>query len=111
SAAVKARVSFVSSDANWCFFALRGSKKVSPRWYFLDPESVLHTEFPDICDQLKKHLSAKVKKMDWDQLALEGFIAKMRQQEVEMLPHKKKRVLKVAKTILEKKLKQEKDAV
>src|SRR5690606_24383586 len=43
SAAVKARVSFVSSDANWCFFALRGSKKGSPRWYFLDPESVLHT--------------------------------------------------------------------
>lgn len=109
STTVKARVSFVSSNANWCFFALRGSKKVSPRWYFLDSEDTLHTEFQDICDQLRNQLSNKVEKLPWDQLALERFITKMRQQEVELLPHKKRRALKVAKTILQKKLNKEKD--
>lgn len=106
---IKARVSFVGDSHNWCFFALRGNKSKSPRWYFIDEESKLHTEFIDVCDQLKQKLSIKPKEIKWEQDVLEAFITKMKEKERDLLPPKKKRVLAVAEQILEKKLKTEKD--
>lgn len=105
---IKARVSFVGGESNWCFFALRGSKNKSPRWYLIDEFDQLHTEFPDICLQLKEKLSQKPKELEWRQESLETFIRKMRSKERELLPIKKKRVLEVAEEILRKKLKHEK---
>ena len=108
-ATIKSRVGFVSSQANWCFFALRGTKSKSPRWYFLDEQKQLHTEFPDICTQLRKHLSEKVSNIEWNQDALEKFTTLMRQREIDLLPHKRRRALAVAQYILKKKLDKETD--
>tara|TARA_R110001599_G_C12256926_1_gene660133 strand:+ start:590 stop:3820 length:3231 start_codon:yes stop_codon:yes gene_type:complete len=108
---IKSRVgaSFIESSSSWCFFSLRGSKTKSPRWYLIDEEGELHTEFPDICDQLRQKLSGKPKGLEWKQDTLEKFITKMRGMERQFLPPKKKRALLVAESILDKKHKVEKD--
>jgi len=106
--AIKTRVSFVKTTQSWVFFAIRGSKNQSPRWYMIDHENGFHTEFPDICEQLRKYLSDGVQRMDWNQSELDKFILNMQEQEIRLLPHKKKRVLEVAQSILDQKIKQEK---
>lgn len=106
---IKARVSFVGGGSDWCFFALRGSKTKSPRWFLIDEEDFVHTEFPDICKELKSRLSNESKELKWQQEALESFIQKMRGKEKELLPPKKKRALIVAEQILDRKIKAEKD--
>lgn len=106
---IKTRVSFVETEHSWVFFAIRGSKNQSPRWYLIDHENGFHTEFPDICEQLRKYLNERVQRTDWNQEELDKFILKMQEQEIKLLPHKKKRVLEVAQTILNQKIKSEKD--
>ncbi|MEK6780588.1 MAG: SNF2-related protein [Bacteroidota bacterium] len=106
---IKTRVSFIEANHSWVFFALRGTKNQSPRWYLIDHENGFHTEFPDICGQLRKYLSDRVTRMDWNQSELDKFILKMQEEEIRLLPHKRKRALEVAKTILGNKLKLEKD--
>lgn len=109
---IKSRVgaSFIESTSNWCFFSLRGSKTKSPRWYLIDEEDQLHTEFPDICSHLRQKLSGKPRALKWQQDTLEKFITKMRSMERQFLPPKKRRALEVAEIILEKKHKTEKDS-
>ena len=108
---IKARVSFVSGSSDWCFFALRGTKTKSPRWFLIDENDVVHTEFPDICKELNIKLSGKPKELNWRQDALERFIYKMRGKERDLLPPKKKRALMVAEQILTKKFKKETDPI
>jgi superfamily II DNA or RNA helicase len=106
---IKTRVSFVETAQSWVFFAIRGSKSQSPRWYFIDHKNGFHTEFPDVCEQLRKYLNDGVQPIDWNQEQLDKFILRMQEQEIKLLPHKKKRVLEVAQTILNQKVKSEKD--
>lgn len=108
-AIIKTRVSFVTSERSWVFFALRGSKHQSPRWYFIDHERKFHTEFPAICEQLRMHLVGKLLRVEWNQSELDAFIHEMREHEIQLLPNKRKRALEVARTILEKKIKKEKN--
>ncbi|MBI1184227.1 hypothetical protein GC194_08140 [bacterium] len=109
-ASIKCRVSFTETESSWCFFALKGSKTKSPRWYFIDHEENLHTEYPEICKQLRNHLKGKCADRDWNAKALGKFIKLMRKKEIEMLPNKRKRAIEVARAILESKLKKTKDA-
>ena len=102
---VKTRVSFIQSDKNWCFIALRGDKKRSPKWYFIDGQDDIHTEFPDICQQLRIHISGKSEKLDWQDNILKHYIDYFKYKERELLPPKKKRALDVAEHILTKNLK------
>jgi len=103
SIAIKTRVSFLQSDKEWCFIALKGDKSKSPKWYFIDADNQIHTEFPDICLQLRKHLNGKSKNLEWNHEALKKYVRIFKEKERELLPPKKKRALEVVEYILQKK--------
>jgi superfamily II DNA or RNA helicase/HKD family nuclease len=102
---VKTRVSFMGSDKSWCFIALRGEKSRSPKWYFITDENNIHTEFPDVCQQLRNHITKASTGIEWNDEALKRYITTFKEKERDLLPHKKKRALEVAQAILEKSLK------
>jgi len=104
---VKAKVSFLKSDNEWCFFAIRGDKNRTPRWYFLAPgnEKEVFTEFPEICEQLKLNISKKSKRIKWNDKYLRKHLDLLQEKEVELLAPKKRRALEVAEHILNYKLK------
>lgn len=108
-AIIKTRVSFVTCEKSWVFFALRGSKHQSPRWYFIDHEKKFYTEFPTICEELRKYLIGNLQRAEWNQAELDAFIHEMQEQEIQLLPNKRRRALEVARAILESKIKKEKD--
>jgi superfamily II DNA or RNA helicase len=102
--AVKTRVSFLESNKNWCFLAFRGEKSKSPKWYFIDNENTVHTDFTDICDQLRGHITKESDGLKWNDKILKKYIQLFKEKEIELLPPKKKRALKVAEAILKQKL-------
>ena len=104
STVIKTRVSFLQTDKEWCFIALKGDKSKSPKWYFIDNDNQIHTEFTDICNQLREHLNGKSKNLEWNHLALKKYVGIFKEKERELLPPKKKRALEVAEYILQKKL-------
>lgn len=108
---IKTRVSFIQTPYSWVFFAIRGSKHESPRWYLIDHNNGIHTDFSDIAYQLRIYLKGETKKLAWNQAELDEFINKMREREIQLLPHKRRRTLEVAKIILIQKLKSEKDSL
>jgi len=104
SSEVKTRVSFIGSEKDWCFIALKGDKNKSPRWYFIDENNNIHTDFPDVCNSLRENISKESKKLKWDDNSLHRFINLFKQKERDLLPPKKKRALDVAEYILSKKI-------
>lgn len=104
SSEVKTRVSFIGSEKDWCFIALKGNKNKSPRWYFIDENNNIHTDFPDVCNSLRENISKESKKLKWDDSSLHRFINLFKQKERDLLPPKKKRALDVAEYILSKKI-------
>lgn len=102
SSSVKTKVSFVNSDVNWCFIATRGSKYKSPKWYFINDEDDIKTDYPEICDLLRSNLSRTSQELKWDDTSLAKYIEILKQKERELLPHKKRRALKVAEAVLRK---------
>ncbi len=105
TAEVKTRVSFLESNQNWCFIALRGDKNKSPKWYFIDDKDIIHTDFPDVCQQLRNAITKNVNELTWQEQPLEKYIKLFKHKERELLPPKKKRALEVAEAIIEAKLK------
>lgn len=106
-ASVKTRVSFLESSQNWCFIALRGEKNRSPKWYFIDDQSKIYTEFPDVCFQLRKHITKKSTGLTWDDAALKRYITYFKEKERELLPPKKRRALEVAEFLLGRNIKRQ----
>jgi hypothetical protein len=98
--AVRTRVSFVGSDQDWCFIALKGDKERSPRWYFIDSNNDVHGHLPDICQLLREKILKKSNPLGWQQTTLERYINLFKQKERELLPPKKKRALEVAESLL-----------
>lgn len=103
SSEVKTRVSFIGSDKNWCFIALKGDKNKSPRWYFIDEKEKIHTDFPDVCNLLRENTGKEAERLPWDDYSLHRFINLFKKKERDLLPPKKKRALDVAEFILFKK--------
>lgn len=101
---VKTRVSFLSSPKNWCFIALRGDKKKSPRWYFIDNDKNIHTDYPDVCEQIRKNINNDATQLSWNEVILERYVIEFKRKEIELLNPKKRRALNVAQHILEKKI-------
>lgn len=99
---VRTRVSFLGSDKNWCFIALRGERNRSPKWYFIDSDNNIQTEFPEVCRQLRKHIDKSSKGLQWNDAVLKNYIKYFKEKEITLLPYKKKRALEVAGFILEK---------
>lgn len=97
---VKTRVSFLNSEKNWCFIALRGDKIKSPKWYFIDSEEVIHTDFPDVCQQLRNSITKKPERLTWEQESLKKYITLFKKKERELLPPKKKRALNVVEHLI-----------
>lgn len=103
SAEIKTRVSFIGSEKDWCFIALRGDVNRSPRWYFIDSEGNIESDYSMVCSSLRNNLGKDSIKLKWDNEALRRFINIFKQQERQLLPPKKKRALEVAEFILTKK--------
>lgn len=105
SSEVKTRVSFLSSNKDWCFIALRGDKIKSPKWYFIDSEEIIHTDFPDVCQQLRNSVNKNSERLTWEQDSLKKYIMLFKKKERELLPPKKKRALEVAEHLIALKIK------
>lgn len=104
-ATVKSAVSFVETDKTWSFFAFRGSASKSPKWLFIDEKNKSHTDFADITGKLKSYLGgAKIIQRKWKdvntQEEMRKLMHKLRKQEKELLPWKKRRALQVAQNLL-----------
>lgn len=104
--AVRTRVSFVGSENDWCFIALKGDKERSPRWYFIDSNDHVHGHLPDVCQLLRENILKKSNSLEWQQKSLEHYVNLFKQKERELLPPKKKRALEVAEVILTRQRKQ-----
>lgn len=104
---VKVGVSFLKSTKAWCFIATRGDKSHSPKWYFIytSPEEIVLTDFGDVSKALRNELSGKEEKLNWNNQHLEHFLKILRKKEIELLPPKKRRALKVAQEVLKHGLK------
>lgn len=102
---VKTAVSFIESDKSWSFFAFRGSTTRSPKWLFIDEKNKAFTDFAEIAGKLKEYLKPKeIIQRRWNEVdtgnEIKKIIRKLRQQERELLPWKKKRALVVGQKIL-----------
>lgn len=106
-AQVKTGVSFLKSERQWCFIATRGDKNRSPKWYFIygSPKEIVLTDFGDVSKALRTEISGIEEKLQWNDDYLEFYLNILRKKEIELLPPKKKRALKVAKNILSARIK------
>lgn len=105
SAEVRTRVSFLESKGSgWCFLALRGDHIRSPKWYFIDHNENIHTEFEDICMELRNVLGGNIQNLEWNDAALKKYVILFKRKERTLLPPKKKRSLEVAEYIIRKRL-------
>jgi len=105
-AEIKTRVSFIAGAGQWCFIALRGDHRRSPRWYFIDSSDEIHAEIADICQLLRTSLSPKASRLPWNDAALKRYVNLFITKERQLLPPKKRRALEVADYILRMRLKE-----
>lgn len=108
-ASVKVKLSIGISDSPWVFLAVKGTKAISPRWYFVDANQNISVELGEVCRNLRDHIERTEKwEMAWSdsvQLELNKYIALLLKNEINILPSKRKRAILVAKDILNKELK------
>jgi superfamily II DNA or RNA helicase len=113
-ATVKVKVSIAESEEPWLFLALKGSKNVVPRWYFIDNNKNVHTDLPTICELLRSNIK-NIKENDWKKgqerwddntsNSLKEYIKLLQKQEIESLPNRRKRALRVAERLVDNQLK------
>ncbi len=107
---VKTAISFIETDKNWCFFSFRGSTRKSPKWLLIDENNKGYTDFSDITYLLKSYLSkTTIVQRNWKEIdtsqKLKDIIRKLRSQEKQLLPWKKRRALNQGENILNHNLK------
>lgn len=104
-ATVKVAISFLETDQTWSFFAFRGSTARSPKWLLIDNKNKGYTDFSEIAQKLKQYLSnGKVIQRRWNEVntkeTMRQIMYKLRKQEKELLPWKKRRALERGEKIL-----------
>lgn len=108
-ASVKVKLSIGRSDRPWVFIAVKGTKAISPRWYFVDADKKISVELGEVCKQVRHHITNtehwEMKWSDTVQSELDNYIKLLLQNEINILPSKRKRAIQVAKVILLKQLK------
>jgi hypothetical protein len=77
----------------------------SPKWLFIDEKNRPTTDFAEISNKLKENLgSKKVVQRSWNEVNADSevrkIVRKLRQQEIALLPWKKRRALQVGEKIL-----------
>jgi superfamily II DNA or RNA helicase len=106
---VKVKLSIGRSDRPWIFLAVKGTKAISPRWYFVDAQKKISVELGEVCQQLRHHInSTEHWEMKWSETVqheLDNYIKLLLDNEINMLPSKRKRAIEVAKFILDKQFK------
>lgn len=108
-ASVKVKLSIGHSERPWIFLAVKGTKAISPRWYFVNAEKKISVELGEVCQQLRQYIDGtKHWEMKWSesvQNELDHYIKLLLDNEINILPSKRKRAIEVAKFILEKQFK------
>jgi superfamily II DNA/RNA helicase len=104
-ATVKSAISFIETDKSWSFFAFRGDSTRSPKWLFIDENNKALTDFSEITEKLKMYLDKKkIEQRKWNEVdtgeEIKKIMRKLRLQEKNLLPEKKKRTLAIAEKIL-----------
>lgn len=103
-ARVYANVSIVESEDSWAFFALEGAENHAPRWLFIDEKCQILTDLPTICAQLRYWLARSRNVDTWNEevnSTLNIFTQKLHESQIEHLPPKKKRAIKLFQKLLE----------
>jgi superfamily II DNA or RNA helicase len=101
-AGVRCQISIVKGEFDFCFFAMKGSQANSPKWYLIDSFGRAHKDLPTICDKLREYIK-NVKDEKWDLNSshlMKRYLDQLQKQEVNLLPNKKRRALKLLKDIL-----------
>lgn len=108
-ASVKVKLSIGRSERPWVFLAVKGTKAISPRWYFVDANQQISVELGEVCRKLRQHINNTEKWEEaWSnavQHELDRYIKLLLENEINMLPSKRKRAIAVAKYLLEKQYK------
>jgi len=108
-ASVKVKLSIGRSKKAWVFLAVKGTKAISPRWYFVDSNDHISIELGEVCAQLRTHLTITDQwETDWVddvQPELDRYLELLLKNEVNILPAKRKRAIEVAKVQLLRQLK------
>ena len=96
---VKAKISYLKSQKAWIFIAMKGTKYSPPRWYFVDSSLCIYSDFTAICKKLKEYLHHDMESTKWTSemdKELEKYFNLLKRNEVELLPNKQKRALRLA---------------
>lgn len=102
SAAVHARVSLVPAHQPWAFFAIKESDERAPRWILIEGDRKLTMDLQAIAKKLRKYLQ-DAEDLAWDDSAIQSlsrFYHDLHKNEIDTLPNKKRRALKMMQTLL-----------
>jgi superfamily II DNA/RNA helicase len=105
---VVSAVSFVKSNDNWLFAALKGSENLAPKWVFIESNMVVIQTLPEICDRLRTELKTAIDIEDEfskSQEILDNFLERFSSVERNILPNKKRRSLLLLEGMLNSELK------
>lgn len=104
-AKVVAKVSVVRArESSWAFFCMKGTRFCPPQWVFMSSsDNALETNLPQVARKLRERLAMDTEAVEFDlnaAKALKGFLKKMDEREIELLPPFKRRALKQMKEVL-----------
>lgn len=108
-ASIKVKLSICVSHKPWLFIAAKGTKAISPRWYFVDSEENVTSELGEVCRLFRQEIKQVDRcESDWSEEVdhkLKHYIKILLRNEINMLPSKRKRAIVVAKLLVERQLK------
>ena len=105
---VKVKVSLLRTEKPWIFLALKGSLLMAPKWLLIDSSKKVIDDLFEICSFLRDKLTSDLKTTRWNDnttVILNDFLMILQQEQINILPNRKKRAIKVAKYLLQKELK------
>ncbi|MEM6816169.1 MAG: helicase C-terminal domain-containing protein [Bacteroidota bacterium] len=94
---VNCKVSILESTQNFGFFSFRGTESKAPKWVFIDNKNLITSDLFEICKELRDVLPSSIKS-DWNddsKYLMKSYLRMIEAQEVSLLPHKKKRALRL----------------
>ncbi|MCB9236008.1 MAG: hypothetical protein H6581_30455 [Bacteroidia bacterium] len=109
TAKIKSGVSLVPGNKPWGFFCIRGSDNHAPRWLYFEPGKPPETELALICKKLNENLKNS-DDIPWNpgfSKIIKQYVDSVHSYEIELLPPKKRRALKLLRDTLEKYKKKE----
>jgi len=103
-AKVFSRVSTIPATRTWAFFCIRGSSEAAPQWIFMEsPDKPPESDIGKITRRLRQVLKPELENIPPSPAAmrlLERFLDGMTKQAMDLLPPKKRRLLKEMELLL-----------